>query len=139
MAWPLPVWPAVADKSSLVVNLIQPGQASTCFSASSWATDERPWATPNSPAARRSWHPGQMTPADDPPVSEPTAESTAGSPPAPEPDGAEDEQHRRFREALERKKRGSSGSAGGTADGGHAGVGPGTGPKTQRMFRRKSG
>ena len=138
MAWPLPVWPAVADKSSLVVELIQPGQASTCFSAS-WATDERPWATPNSPAARRSWHPGQMTPADDPPVSEPTAESTAGSPPAPEPDGGEDEQHRLFREALERKKSESHASAGGAAEGGHGAIGRGASAKTQRMFRRKSG
>ena len=71
-------------------------------------------------------------------MNEPTPKPSTGSAP-PEPDGAEDEQHRLFREALERKKRGSPGSAGGTADGGHAGVGPGTGPKTQRMFRRKSG
>ena len=57
----------------------------------------------------------------------------------PEPAQAEDEQHRLFREALERKKSGSHGSAGGSADGGHGAIARGAGAKTQRMFRRKSG
>jgi hypothetical protein len=57
----------------------------------------------------------------------------------PEPMEAEDEQHRRFREALERKKSGSHGSAGGAADGGPGAIARGAGAKTQRMFRRKSG
>ena len=60
----------------------------------------------------------------------------AGNQTAPEP---EDEQHRKFREALERKKSSSTGSGGAAADGGRTGVGPGSGPKAQRMFRRKSG
>ena len=51
----------------------------------------------------------------------------------------EDEQHRKFREALERKKSESHGSAGGATDGGHGAIGRGAGAKTQRMFRRKSG
>ena len=54
-------------------------------------------------------------------------------------EGGEDEQHRLFREALERKKSGSHGSAGVAAEGGHGAIGRGAGAKTQRMFRRKSG
>ena len=75
-----------------------------------------------------------MTSADDS-----TANKSKKDAPEPEPEDGEDEQHRLFREALERKKSGSHGSAGGAAEGGHGAIGRGAGAKTQRMFRRKSG
>ena len=75
-----------------------------------------------------------MTSADDSTANKPKKVSAKR-----EPEEVEDEQHRLFREALERKKSGSHGSAGGAAEGGHGAIGRGAGAKTQRMFRRKSG
>jgi hypothetical protein len=75
-----------------------------------------------------------MTSADDSTMQKPKKD-----PAAPAPADTEDEQHRLFREALERKKSASHGSTGGPAEGGHGAIGRGAGPKTQRMFRRKSG
>ena len=55
-----------------------------------------------------------------------------------QPDSSEDEVHRKFREALERKK-----AKGQSAQRGHLSAGQGVGPasndKSQRQFRRKSG
>ena len=75
-----------------------------------------------------------MTSADDSTIKQQTTDA-----PKPELEEGDDEQHRLFREALERKKSGSHGSAGGAAEGGHGAIGRGAGAKTQRMFRRKSG
>jgi hypothetical protein len=73
------------------------------------------------------------------PNPDPAPGATSPEPETAEPDSSLDEQHRLFREALERKKSASHGSAGGAADGGHGSIGHGAGAKTQRMFRRKSG
>ena len=75
-----------------------------------------------------------MTSADDSTTKQPTKDDAR-----PEPEEGEDEQHRLFREALERKKTGSHGAAAGAPEGGHGAIGRGAGAKTQRMFRRKSG
>jgi hypothetical protein len=59
---------------------------------------------------------------------------------SPPPEHKDDELHRRFREALDRKRK--SGAAGGGASGDEQGGKPHgtTGPaKQQRTFRRKSG
>ncbi len=50
---------------------------------------------------------------------------------------AEDEAHRKFKEALERKKQSHHATAEGA--GGNSGVGPSNNTKTTRQFRRKSG
>ncbi len=66
---------------------------------------------------------------------------TTGGAPEPGAAGAEDETHRRFREALERKHGKSSTSSAATGHG--LAGGPSTGraadAKRQRTFRRKSG
>jgi hypothetical protein len=51
----------------------------------------------------------------------------------------EDDQRRRYREALERKRGRDAGAAGGRRRDGSGGVGPTSNAKSQRMFRRKSG
>jgi hypothetical protein len=50
----------------------------------------------------------------------------------------EDEVHRRFREALERKQA-KSGQAHGGKSGSGRSIGPSSNDKTKRQFRRKSG
>jgi len=56
------------------------------------------------------------------------------------PTEPEDEVHRKFREALERKTDAARGKdAPGGARGGSSGVGPATNDKQKRQFRRKSG
>jgi hypothetical protein len=57
-------------------------------------------------------------------------------PPDPAADPHEDEAHRKFREALERKKLGHHATAESAAK---TGVGPSSNTKTTRQFRRKSG
>ena len=53
---------------------------------------------------------------------------------------AEDEVHRKFREALERKSNAARGNdVPGSQQGGNSGVGPATNDMTKRQFRRKSG
>ncbi len=62
------------------------------------------------------------------------------TPPTKNPDAGEpteDEAHRKFREALDRKKHAQHASA--ESAGGQAGVGPSNNTKTTRQFRRKSG
>jgi hypothetical protein len=51
----------------------------------------------------------------------------------------EDEVHRKFREALERKAAARTGSRGPGQRGGSSGVGPASNDKSTRQFRRKSG
>ena len=51
----------------------------------------------------------------------------------------EDEVHRKFREALERKTSAARGNGRGGQAGGHSGVGPAVNDKQKRQFRRKSG
>jgi hypothetical protein len=55
-----------------------------------------------------------------------------------QPEGTEDEVHRKFREALERKKAKGKDSPRGHLSAGQ-GVGPASNDKSQRQFRRKSG
>lgn len=55
-----------------------------------------------------------------------------------QPAASEDDLHRRFREALERKQA-KGGDPHGKAGGGGKGVGPASNDKRQRQFRRKSG
>jgi len=55
-----------------------------------------------------------------------------------QPQSAEDEVHRKFREALERKQAKSSDAQGGQAGSGRS-IGPSSNDKTKRQFRRKSG
>jgi hypothetical protein len=55
----------------------------------------------------------------------------------PEATGEEDELHRKFREALDRKKAERHDAHGAGAQG--KGVGPAFNDKRQRQFRRKSG
>ena len=55
-------------------------------------------------------------------------------------DEDEDEVHRKFREALERKSGAARGATGGQGPrGGSSGVGPASNDKQKRQFRRKSG
>jgi len=61
------------------------------------------------------------------PTDQPTTAST---------DPSEDDAHRKFREALERKKQGHHATAESAAK---TGVGPSNNTKTTRQFRRKSG
>jgi Family of unknown function (DUF5302) len=56
---------------------------------------------------------------------------------ATDPDTAEDDLHRKFREALERKKAEHHDAHGAATQG--KGVGPAFNDKRQRQFRRKSG
>lgn len=55
------------------------------------------------------------------------------------PRDAEDEAHRKFREALERKQAKSGGVQGAQHPSGRGGLGPASNDKTKRQFRRKSG
>jgi hypothetical protein len=74
----------------------------------------------------------------------PEPDAGEGSAP-PEQEAAEaptddaQEMRRRYREALERKRGGDPGTAAGRRSGGPGGVGPSSGGRSQRMFRRKSG
>jgi Family of unknown function (DUF5302) len=71
-------------------------------------------------------------------MTESTPSASSDSPAAPADDGApEDEAHRKFREALEKKKQAHHASADGAPD--KSGVGPSNNTKTTRQFRRKSG
>ncbi len=64
----------------------------------------------------------------------------AGSGGKDEPAEPEDEVHRKFREALERKASASRGNTSGPGPrGGGSGVGPASNDKSKRQFRRKSG
>lgn len=55
-----------------------------------------------------------------------------------QPQSAEDEVHRKFREALERKQAKNVGVQG-AQQGNSRGLGPSGNDKTKRQFRRKSG
>ena len=61
----------------------------------------------------------------------------ASSPQQPAGDPDEDDVHRKFREALERKQEKSRSGHG--EDHRNSGVGPASNDKHQRQFRRKSG
>ena len=81
--------------------------------------------------------PQDVTAAADPEVSETEVPVSAESG-APAAEAAtEDEAHRKFREALERKNHQHHASH--ESGGGHSGVGPSNNSKTTRQFRRKSG
>lgn len=61
-------------------------------------------------------------------------------PDEPDPPGpAQDELHRKFREALDRKQARSAGGQGAQNNSRRGGVGPASNDKTKRQFRRKSG
>jgi hypothetical protein len=75
-------------------------------------------------------------------VPEPDAGEASGSPEqgaAEAPTDDAQEMRRRYREALERKRGRDSGTAAGRRSDGSGGVGPSSGGRSQRMFRRKSG
>lgn len=64
------------------------------------------------------------------------SETPTDKPIEPAADPSEDEAHRKFREALERKKQSHHATAESAAK---TGVGPANNTKTTRQFRRKSG
>lgn len=65
-----------------------------------------------------------------------TTESDGTQAEGTQPDRTEDEAHRKFREALEKKKQGHHATAEAAKD---TGVGAASNTKTTRQFRRKSG
>jgi hypothetical protein len=84
------------------------------------------------PAAKDDHEPDDRTPA---PAS---SDTVSGRTTSASEALADDDLHRKFREALDHKKSGSSGTSRSKGDGGkpHAQAGP---AHQQRMFRRKSG